>query len=368
MTDAKGETGHRAGAAVLALAFLALLLFSTPFARGDYDPLASGATKLTLDKPFLSFLKQNGVKLEAKSPAKRTGKTITLPVSGGEMDPLIEKGTIEQEGILVFKKGSLSVPFKKLTLKTKTSPIQAKVGGSQLKVAKAKKISFARNGFGTIFTAVDLGLSAKAVIRLNKKLHLGKAFKEGQLIGSFKSKTQPGLTTILPKGRATLVQDPVFVSKLNSLFVSLNPISPAELSPGPIFTFPVILGGDLAPDASSGTLRTGGSIEFLQQGAGQIFQHEFWTDLGSRATSVEVNIQPTPAYPGKLGRVGAFGVDMAAASISSNPKARTISVSGAPLTLDASTAKTFDDVFAEGKGVFGAGQRFGTFSFTAQGQ
>jgi hypothetical protein len=353
------------GAGVLAL--VGLLSLASP-APAAYDPLGSGTTKLTLDKSFLAFLKQNGVKLEAKSPAKRKGATITIPVSGGEMDPLIEKGTIEQSGILVFKKGRFSLPFKKLTLKTKTSPIQAKVGGSQLKVAKAKRISFARSGFGTVFSAVDLGLSAKAVTRLNKKLHLGKAFKEGQLIGSFTSKTQPLTTTILARNRATLVPDPAIVAKLNSLFVSLNPISPAELAPGPIFSFPVILGGAIAPNASLGTLRTGGAIEFLQQGAGQVFHHEFWLDLGAKTASAEVDVQPTPTFPGKLGRIGVLDVNMAAAAVSSSPRARTITVSGAPLTLQAQTAATFNQAFAEGKATFAAGEPFGTLSFTAQGQ
>jgi hypothetical protein len=351
----------------LVLAVIALLAAAAP-AQASYDPLASGTTKLTLDKSFLSFLKKNGVTLEAKSPAKRKGATITLPVFGGEMDPLIEKGTIEQKGIVVFKRGRQSVPLKKLTLKTKPSPIQAKVGGSQLKVAKAKSTSTRRSGFGTTFTARGLGLSAKVATRLNKKLHLGKAFAEGQALGSLTSTTQPQTVAILSQGRATLLPDPGFIAKLNSLFVSLNPISPAELAPGPVFSFPIILGGAIAPNASSGTLRTGGAIEFLQQGAGQVFQHEFWLDLGAKAVSVEVDVEPTPTFPGKLGRVGVLDLNMATATVSSNPKARTIAVSGAPLTLQASTAATFDEAFAEKKSVFKAGEAFGTLSFTAQGQ
>lgn len=350
---------------LIAAATSIALLCLAPVAQAAYDPLGSGTTKLTLDKAFLSFLNKHGVKLEAKSPAKRKGASISIPVSGGEMDPLIEKGTIEQEGILVFKRGKFSLPFKKLTLKTKTSPIQAKVGGNQLKVAKAKKISFTRNGFGTVFGATDLGLAAKVVTRLNKKLRLGKAFKEGQVMGSFKSKTQPSTTTILGQNRATLVPAPAFVAKLNSRFVSLNPISPAELSAGPTFTFPIVAGGAIAPDASLGTLRTGGAIEFLQQGSGgQIFQQEFWLDLATKGTSAEMEVRPLG--PGKLGRVEVLA--MGQASVSSNPGTRTISVSGAPLGLSTLTATTFDQAFAEGKGVFAPGEIFGTLSFTAQGQ
>jgi hypothetical protein len=352
----------------LILAAASLLILGAPLARASYDPLGAGTTKLTFDKGFLSFLKKNGVKLQAKAPAKLKAGVLSLPVSGGEMDPTIGKGEIDQLGILVFKKGKLAVPFKRLMLKTKRSPLYAKVGGSQLKVASAKRIASSRDGFGTDFTARGLKLTAKVATRLDKKLHLGKALTEGQTIGSLIAKTKPQTVAILPTGRATLVPDPAFVAKLNGLFVSLNPIAPAELSPGPVFTFPIVLGGQLAPDASTGTLRTGGSIEFLQQGSGQVFQHEFWTDLGARAVSAEVDVEPTPTFPGKLGRVPVYGADGGAAQISSNPRARTIAVSGAPLTLGATTAATFNEAFAERKEAFHAGERFGTLSFTAQGQ
>lgn len=354
----------------LTLAAVAVLTVAAaaPLAHADYDPLGSGTTRLTFDKGFLSFLEKHGVKLAAKAPAKLKAGTLTLPVAGGEMDPTIGKGTIDQGGVLIFKKGKRSLPFKRMTVKTKRTPLQAKVGGSQLKIAQGAKTAAGRAGFGTQFTATGLELTAKVATRLNKKLHLGDAFQEGEPIGKLKANAQPRTVTILDRNRATLVVDPGFVAKLNGLFVSLNPISPAELAPGSVFSFPIIRGGEISPNASIGALRTGGSIEFLQQGAGQIFQDEFWLDLGAASTSAEVDIQPAPTYPGKLGRVGVLGIGMAAAQISSKPGARTITVSGAPLTLDAQTAATFDEVFAEKKGVFKAGEPFGTFSFTAQGQ
>src|SRR5262249_48121185 len=129
---------HR-GAAVLVVAIAALIPAAT--AGASYDPLGSGNTKIALDKGFLSLLKKNGVKVSAKKGAKLKGGTLTLPVTGGEMDPLNGKGTIDHEGVLVFKSAKGSVPFKNLTLKAKKTPLIAKVGGSQLKVAKAKTIA-----------------------------------------------------------------------------------------------------------------------------------------------------------------------------------------------------------------------------------
>jgi hypothetical protein len=172
--------------------------------------------------------------------------------------------------------------------------------------------------------------------------------------------------TILEAGRATFVLSSEFLAKLGALFVSVNPIFPAEHA-GPTFTFPLIIGGVLAPDASSGTLRTGGDIELLQLGGGQIFWHEFWADLGARVDSAEVNVQPSPPYAGKQGRVGVF--DLApGGSVTSDPKARTIGLSGVSLALEAQTAAILNQAFAGGTEVFKAGEVGGTLSFTAQGQ
>ena len=188
------------------------------------------------------------------------------------------------------------------------------------------------------------------------------------MFGSLVSRTEPLTATILPTGRATLALDSGLVSKLTSRFVSLNPISPAELAPGPLFTLPMITEGALAPDASTGTLRTGGAIELLQLHAGQIFLRELWFDLGAARVLAEVDIEPTPSFPGNLHQIAILDLDMGSASIASNPKARTISVSGARLTLEAATAGAFNQAFAEGKEAFKAGEVAGTISFVAQAQ
>ena len=350
-----------------ALAALALLCLA-PCAQASYDPIGSGTTRLVLDSSFLALLKKAGVKLTAKAPAKRQGRTLVLPVAGGKSDPTTGKGEVEGEGTIVFASGNRALPLRDIVLKAKKTPLFAKVGGSQLKIASAKQVSSTREGFGSTFMATGLELTEKVATRLNKKLRTKDLFAEGEPIGAAKSQTQPQRVTILPQGQATLVPDQAILAKLKALFVSLNPISPAELSPGPVLHFPIALGGQIAPNASEGTLRLGGAIELLQLGAGQVFHKEYWLDLGAKSTSAEVDVEPTPAFPGKLGRIGVFDVDMSPASVSSDPKSRTISVSNAPLTLQAPTAQSFNEAFAEGKPVFGAGESFGAVSFAALGQ
>jgi hypothetical protein len=349
-----------------AVALLGLLL--APVAHATYDPIGAGTTKLTLDKGFLAQAKREGVKVTATAPAKLKAAAVVLPVSGGTIDPTLAKGTIETEGAIVFQSGNRKVPLRHVEVKTKKTPLYAKVGGGQLKVTSAKSLAFKREGFDSSFGAKGLALTQKVATRLNKKLRTTDFFKEGQLIGTLKSTIQPQLVSILPQGQATLIPDPAFLAKLKSLFVSLNPISPAELSPGPVLHFPIAGGGALAPDASQGTLRTDGAIELLQLGAGQVFQREYWFDLGAKSTAAEIDVEPTPAFPGKLGQIGVFGIDMAHASVSSEPKSRTISVSSAPLTLAAQSAQTFNEAFAAGKAVFGAGEAFGVASFAAVGE
>ncbi len=362
---------HGRFAALLGGVLATALLTFAPSANATYDPLGGGITKLTLDKGFVRLLAAHGVELTATAPAKRSGHVYTMPVSGGALDPAEQKGEIDQEGALVFERGAHRVPLREIVVKTKPEPLIAKVGGGQLKLAAAKKRSFSRAGFGSSFTASDLRLSAKLATRLAKKLRLHGVFEAGQRLGALRSTAQPATVAILPVGRATLTPDPAFIVKLDSLFVSLNPISPGERQPGPLFTFPFVGSGVIAPDGRSGQIRLGGGIEYLQLGAGQVFWHEPWLEPAATTTLVEVDVEPTPTFPGKLGQISIAGIDLAPATINSDPKARTVSVGGAALTLSPQTAETFNEAFAKPQGkadVFRAGESLGTISFTAQTQ
>jgi hypothetical protein len=353
------------GRGLVAAWALLYVLAGAPAAQAKNDPVGSGTAKLVLDKRFASFLEKDGVKLSAAGGAQRKGGTFVLPVIGGSVDPVAGKGEIEGEGSLVFQNSHKKVPLRDITVKTKHSPLVAKVGGSQLKVATSSKLADARSGFGMKFSASGLALTAKVATRLNKKLRPKVLFAAGQPLGSLVTTPQPKLATVLETGRATLTFAPPFLAKVESRFVSLNPIFPAEHQ-GPTFTFPIALGGQLAPTGAEGTLRTGGAVELLQLGAGQVFWKELWLDIGARVDSAEVDVEPTPAFPGKLGRIGVF--DLSGGVISSDPHARTIALSGGSLLLEAQTAKTLNEAFAEGKELFKAGEAVASVAFTAQAQ
>ncbi|MDX6634950.1 MAG: hypothetical protein QOF06_1153 [Solirubrobacterales bacterium] len=350
------------------LASVALLCGAMLFANSadaSNDPLGGGSTRLTLDKGFDRVLAANGVTVSAKAGARRHGRSLLLPVAGGSLDPTLGRGAIESGGALILRHGRRRVVVRKIEMRTKREPLIATVGGNQLKLARAGRLSFERDGFGSVLTAGPLRLTAKFATRLGKKLRLRGVFEEGQRLGTMRSAAQPLTVTLQPAGAATIDIAPAFLSKLDGLFVAVNPIAPAERF-GASFSFPIVAGGAISPDASLGTLRTGGDIEFLQLGGGQVFWHEPWLDLGARSDSAETDIQPSPPYPGKLGRVPLL--DLGPGTVVSEPTARTISLAGAQLTLQAATAAAFNQTFAEGKAVFEAGEAVGTFSFTAEGQ
>jgi hypothetical protein len=349
----------------IGVVFALLLLLLPAVATGAYDPVGGGLAKLRLDKRFVTFLARDKVKLIPAAPATRRGRAFLLPAIGGSIDPTIQKGEVELEGALIVRNARKRIPIRRLVVKTTHAPLVAKVGGSQLKLFETSKLSSVRQRFGFEFTAERLKLTSRLATRLDKKLRPPVPFEAGQPIGTLVALPQPLVTTIVPGGRASLVLDSAFVSKLNELFVSVNPIFPAE-HVGPDFTLPIIASGALSPDGTTGVLRTGGDIEFLKLGFGQIFWHELWFDLGTRSTLAEVDLEPSPPFAGKLGQVPNLTIDQS--STSANGTARTIALGPTLVRLTASTADSFNHAFAEGNGVFQPGEAFAILAFTAESQ
>lgn len=342
---------------------LAVALVLAASASASYDPIGSGTAKLTLDPSFAKLLARNGIELLGRKGAKVKGPVATLAAAGGKADPTIKKAEIELDGELILATPSKRVPLTKIELKTKPTPIFARVGGGQLKLAKAAKVSLERDGFGNELVATKLKLTAKTATRFNKRLHT-EAFAEGQKLGTLTSTVQPQTVAVLPAAATTIVFDSAIYAKLKALSTSVNPIFPAE-HVGPTYTFPIAIEGQIAPDAASGTLRSAGNLEFLRLGFGQIFWNELWIDLAARTVSAELDLEPVPKFPGKLGRLALLALTPSATS--AEPTARTVSLQGA-LTLQPETATYFNQAFAEGKDEFHPGELLGTLSFTAQTQ
>ena len=349
-----------AGLAVTAIAVLA----GAQSAQARYDPIASGSTSLTFTKSFSALLKANGVKVKATNGATFKAGAATFPVSGGKLEPVSVVGSVEHEGVLTFQAGGHGLPLKDLVLKTtrRSSPLSAKFGGGQLKLASSSKLTSTRSGFGVASKVTQIRLSAKAATRLDKKLGLKGVFTEGQLLGSSLTNAQPETVTVKEGGRAELTLAPEFAAKLSALFVAVNPIFPAEHLGAP-FTLRVT-DGQIATDASSGTLETAGSLELIQQDGGQAFFRELAPELGLASTRSEYQFIASPTSPGPVVTGPLLG--LGAGTVVSEPKARTISETAAPLPLTDAAAQALNETFAKPQrrsNVFQSGESLGTLSF-----
>lgn len=350
------------------LAMLLIGVVAAPRASAGYDPVASGQTKLTLTKGFTALLRASQVRFYGRAGATVAGNVVTFPVAGGQFDPLSGKGNAEHEGTLVFSAGGRSLPLKALQLKTtrRSAPYAAKLGGGQLKLGSTAKLSSARAGFGERISTATLKLSEKVAVRLEKKLRLHGVFVAGHPFARATTTLEPASVGIAATGKAELAIDPAFASKLQSLFVAVNPVAPAE-HPGP-FTFP-IAAGSLAPDLSAGILKSGGALEFIQVGGGQVFLRELEPDLGAHVVNAESQL--VLASSGPSPNQGGPALGLGASATAAEPAQRLLNLASAPLSLQATTARAFDEAFAKPLGkenVFSAGEVLGTLGFTAQAE
>lgn len=400
---------------VAAFAALVALLAFVPLASATSDPLASGTTKITFNKGLFNKLKKNGVKVLKVSPGTLKGRTASLPVSGGAVDPTTGQGTVEHSGGIKFKRGKKSAAVNTLVLDTTTSSLNAKVAGKKMKLASVSGVTIARNGFGLNVTIGKLKLTGKAAQQLNKKLNIvtktkgkgkakGKAsaskgpaannlFKGNQVLGSSASETQPKTVAVLPSGTASLKTDEATVKKFeemppNGNLVKIEPAPPTTVTPGPspfapILGFP-ISGGTIAPDASSGTVQTSGGVRLVQdftaieKGKTTMTLGNIWVDLSAKTASAEVLVESTvdpKANLGNLGRVSIADLSLTGAVVKSDSAARTVTVENATATLQEVTAETLNGLFGTAWDTiplphpkFAKGDPLGSFSFTVQTQ
>lgn len=362
------STNRKSQRAALALAatLLAALVLA-PCASAATNPVGSGTTTLHLSGAFSKSLKKGKVKLSATSPATLKGTTLALPLSGGTLDSDSGQGAISQSGELKLKAPRGRLFLKSFTLKTTRSPLIANVSGAQLQLTSAPKPSIAREGFGFQIKYPTLKLSKNLAERLNKKLHLKKTFSTGEALGSLLTRAQPQTIAVAPTGDVALEFSPGTFAKLNSRVVAINPIFPAEHI-GNQYVLP-IHGGQIAPDASLGTIETQGAVELIKQGVSSIQLREIWPEFGPKTVSAELAIEPASAVTGGLARPSIGTLSLSGASVTPNPTARTVTVSGVTVDFTQVTAETFNEAFAKGEGkVFNAGEALGTVSFVGKGE
>ncbi len=376
------HTAATRGLIAVALALLALLAASTSAFAGQ-DQLKGGSVVIQLQG-------SRGLKLKPGS--------LSLPITGGAVDPIDGSGTVQVSGSLKAKrgKGKVKVTITALNLGANGGPgtVSAKIGKKKVPAfGSLTGGSVARDGWGAKISNIKATIAGKGAQALNRafspRKRAGKSsggrVKAGQSLGTVVSVTTDPLSVEVVPGTGTMTLHTnllgAFASKLPQHCVlaltGVTPIAPATQSVAD-FTFP-ITGGSAAPDFSAGELLTGGGQRITKTGGlGTPMSACASADppIGSHLDSTDPGLDfaqnfllSTAALPnGTVLRAPLASVDFSTGTRSVDPNTRSLTVTGATVSLQALAALTLNTVFPTESGNasddFAAGDAIGTLDIT----
>jgi hypothetical protein len=328
----------------------AALLITASAALGAADPLKGGSTTLG---PLKLPAK---VKVSAKGGATKSGKTVTLPITGGTLDPTNGSGPVQDGGTIQLKKGKNKVKLTKIvTTFGSGGSITATLSGKAKKSAKSTKLAtisggtVGRAGFGGTVTDAVAKLTKKGAKALNNALGITHGGFKGGKLGTISTTTVPSTVTVksatsstteditgLPAcvGPATCT---TFAGKLAEDGITTTPSNGTTLV-GPVLTFPPQTGGTIAPDCTAGTLTGSQGVLTLSRGPASITQANPNDDFTSKGVSFDVTVSGL----GSLGRASA--TNLIATSCAADATSHTITVT-ATQTLQGTAALLVNQVF-----------------------
>lgn len=382
MTKKRQGRARMAFGLALPAAFL-LLLIGTATASAARDPIAKGTTDLHMKKGFMRKLNNNGINVSGVGVGTVTGNKIALVVDGGKLDPTNTQGFLETEGGFKLSLGKRGVPVTQLTVNTVKNAVYARIAKARMQLGElVTPLKADREGFGSHFLTPQMKLTAKAVKRISNRLGLKGSHRlnGGRTLSNAYATAQPSTVTVLPQGSATLAGNTGTLAKFGAKGVKLpagiSAIAPASKPTPTSFLFP-ITGGTLAPDASNGTVTTAGSVQILKEAepfSPTMRLKDIAVDFQAKTATVELEILPTPPFPGATGRASIADIVLPPGSVVANEATRQITISGAEARLQAVAASTLNNVFNQPapepppSSNFVVGDVLGTFSMTVQAQ
>jgi hypothetical protein len=349
-------------------------------ASATRDPIASGTTDLHMKKGFLRKLANNAITVQGLGAGAVSANKISLPVRGGALDPTDVQGFLEERGGFKLARGARGVPITKVTVNTVSLGVYATIAKAHMQLGTLLLPSSAREGFGANFKVVKLSLTEKAARRISNRLGLKGSHRlnSGRALSNLYSTAQPETVTVLPQGSATLVGNAATLKKFAEKGVKvpdgITAIAPATRPDALSFQFP-IKGGNLAPDASKGSVETSGGVQILKEAepfSPTMRLSDITVDFSAKTATVELEILPHPPFPGAVGRSSIVDVTLPPNSVVANPTARTITVKEAEARLQTVAASTLNDVFNQpapappSSSNFVVGDPLGTFAMTVQ--
>lgn len=236
------------GRGIAAAAVLGATLVVAPAAeaqstQGAQLASSGGKSTITLSKSASKRNKKAKVRVTASKGASATTKAVTLPITGGTVDPASFKGLVSHKGKVTLKRGRKALGLTGLIVTVaQRSTIGATLRGQRAGVFSldTRDAKYVRTGVdGGTLSNVRVKLSAKYAKALNKALKT-KAYKKGQLLGTM-TVTGKLAQALVQQGAAQLALNPAALQALASQGVSVAPAPPATLS-GNVLTVPVSLG------------------------------------------------------------------------------------------------------------------------------
>lgn len=361
---------------LVAASLFAVLAF-VPGAMAARDPIASGITDFHMKRGMERKFDNLGVQVTGLGATTVNGRKIGMQILDGKFDPTDAQGFVNNRGGFKLALGKRGVPITEVTVNTVKKAVYAKIAKARMQLADLSPYTNGRQGFGANVKAPKVILTEKAVRRISNRLGLkgSKRLNPGRVLSNGYVATVPETVTVLPQGAAVLDGNTTTLGKFAKKGVKLpegiSAIAPAVKPTPTSFQFP-ITGGTLAPDATAGTVETSGGVQIAKEGGATMKLVGIHADFTAKSATVEIEILPSPPFPGAAGRASIADLVLTGATIVADPNTRLISVQNAEATLQAVAAATLNDVFnqpePEPASNFVVGDSFGKFSFTAQAQ
>jgi len=338
--------------------------------RASAEAIGSGAINVELSRGLFKALKKDGVQLSKVGAGAVSGRFVTLPAGGGEVDFVNGSGTFAGDGGFRLRVGRRSAKVTGLSVETLRGTLRGTVNGTKLMLAAVPRTDFAREGFGVAITTPGLRLTPRASTLLNRKLGID-AFRPGRPFASVSAGLQPGevLTT---GGGVRFEFDPGTIAKIKSLDFDVQPMESDGSLSDPAFSAPLLAGRIDPTMARTWGMAEGGFRITNPEGPGPTV--DWWNlglsfETGKLLTSGLAHTEFGQLAPGPPQPLASL--DLANASVSVDPVYRTVTISGAKATLEAAAANYINQVFAIDRGkapVLAAGDPLGVISLTMQGR
>lgn len=365
-----------------AVASLLALLAFAPAALAARDPVGSGGTDYHFKKGFVRKLNNLGVTVSTLGNATLTGNKLSQTYLEGKIDPTDGTGFVDLRGGFKFSLGTRGVPVTNVSVNTAKGKVYATVAKARMELGTLSDLIVSREGFGATVKTVKMALTEKATRRISNRLGLSgsKRLNPGRVMSNTYTIAQPSTVTLLPKGSAVLKGDlgtfKKFGEKGVKIPAGITPIAPATPPAPGSFEFPIV-GGTLAPDGTEGMVQTAGGVQILKEAepySPTMKITNIQVDFKAKTATVEIELLPTPPFPGAVGRSSIADVSLPADSVVADPTTRTIVIKEATATLQAVAAATLNQVFNQPApepppaSNFVVGDPFGKFSLTAYAQ